>query len=78
MHKNNLKSGGKKMEAKDWFFAGIEVVVWYGFIYYGLYSIKNPVNLFLSALVLLALAYIGTISCPWFRRTKAFKELFRK
>ncbi|MFQ6119988.1 MAG: hypothetical protein ACE5KE_08895 [Methanosarcinales archaeon] len=66
------------MNVKDWFLTGVEAVVWYGFIYYTLYSIKNDVNLFVSALILLALAYIGTISCPWFRQTKAFKELFGK
>ena len=66
------------MNAKDWLLAGVETVVWYGFIYYTLYSIKNPVNLFASSLILLTLAYIGTISCPWFRHTKAFEELFGK
>ena len=66
------------MNAKDWFLAGVEAVVWYVFIYYALYSIKNPVNLFVSALILLVLAYIGTISCPWFRRTEAFKKMLEK
>ena len=66
------------MKKKDRMLMGIEAVVWYGFVYYALYSIKNPVNLFASALILLTLAYIGTVSCPWFRRTKAFKELLRK
>ena len=65
------------MNAKDWVLTGVEVITWYGFIYYMLYSIKNPVNLFASTLVLLVLAYVGTISCPWFRRTSAFKELAR-
>ena len=63
------------MNTKDWLLAGFEAIVWYGFIYYLIYAIKNPVNLYTSALILLVLAYIGTISCPWFRRTKAFKEL---
>ena len=63
------------MKAKDWFLSVVEAAAWYGFIYYGLYSIKNPVNLFVSALVLTVLMYIGTIACPWFRKTKAWKEL---
>ena len=63
------------MNIKDWLLAGVEVVVWYGFIYYALYSIKNPVNLFVSALILLVLAYLGTILCLRVMRTKTFKEL---
>ena len=70
--------GSKKMNAKDWFLTGIEILVWYGFIYYLLYSIKNPVNLFVSTLILLVLVYIGTISCPWFRKTDAFKRMLKK
>lgn len=66
------------MNVKDWLLTGVTTIIWYGFIYYVLYSIKNPVNLFVSALVLLALIFVGTISCPWFRRTKAFKELIKK
>lgn len=66
------------MNTKDWFLTGVETLAWYGFIYYTLYSIKNPVNLFVSALVLLALAYIGTITCPWFRKTEAFKKMLKK
>ena len=66
------------MDTKDWFFAVVEAVIWFAFIYYALYSIKNPVNLFMSALILLVLAYIGTLTCPWFRKTQAFKELIAK
>ncbi|HJO14642.1 MAG TPA: hypothetical protein QGG70_01170 [Candidatus Pacearchaeota archaeon] len=44
----------------------IEAVIWFFFIYYFLYTIKNPVNLWVSALILLVLGYIGTITCPWF------------
>ena len=76
MQKN--KTGGEKMDTKDWFLIGVEIIAWYGFIYYTLYSIKNPVNLFTSAVILLALAYIGTISCPWFRRTEAYKKMLGK
>ena len=66
------------MNTKDWFLVIVELVVWYGFIYCVLYAIKNPVNLYFSALILLVLAYIGTVSCPWFRKTKAFKKLVKE
>jgi hypothetical protein len=45
----------------------VNAVIWFFFVYYLLYSIKNPVNLWTSSLVLLILAYAGTITCPWFR-----------
>jgi len=63
------------MKAKDWFWAIIEAVIWYGFIYYLLYAIKNPVDLRQSALVLLVLAYVGTIACPWVRHTDAWRRM---
>lgn len=66
------------MNTKDWFLVIVELVVWYGFIYYVLYAMKNPVNLYFGALILLVLAYIGIVSCPWFRKTKAFKELVKE
>ncbi len=66
------------MSTKNWFLAVIEAIVWFGFIYYLLYSIKNPVNLWMSAVILLALFYIGTLLCPWFRQTKAFKDMLKK
>ncbi len=66
------------MKTKDWLLAGFEAIVWYVFIYYFIYTIKNPVNLYVSALVLIILAYLGAITCPWFRKTKAFKELVKR
>jgi len=66
------------MNSKDWFWAIVEAVIWYGFFYYLLYTIKSPVVLWQSALILLGLAYLGTITCPWVRNTEAWKKLQRK
>ena len=66
------------MKSKDWFLAVVEAVIWYGFIYYLLYTIKNPADLWQSALILLGLAYLGTISCPWLRNTEAWKRMWKK
>ena len=66
------------MKTKNWFLVIFEAIVWYGFVYYLLYSIKNSVNLYISSLVLLTLIYVGTISCPWFRNTKAFKKIIEE
>lgn len=63
------------MSAKNWFWAIVEAVIWYGFIYYLLYVLKNPVDLWTASLVLLALGYAGAIACPWFRRTEAWEKL---
>ncbi len=67
------------MESKDWFFAVVEVVICYFFIYYLLSSIKGGVvNLWVDALVLVVLAYLGTIISPWFRKTNAWRRLFKE
>ena len=66
------------MKAKNWFWTGIEAVLWYSFIYCLIYTIKNPVNLFLSALVLLVLLYLAILACPWFRHTEAWKRMWKE
>jgi len=63
---------------ENWFLAIVEAMLWYGFIYYLLYSIKNPVNLAQSALILLIIAYVATLACPWFRNTDAWKRMLGK
>ncbi|NOY15238.1 MAG: hypothetical protein GXP43_03405 [bacterium] len=63
------------MKAETWFWGIVEAVLWYGFIYYLLYSIKNPVELWKSALVLMVLSYLAILACPWFRQTDAWKRL---
>jgi hypothetical protein len=42
----------------------INVVVVYALIYYFLYSIKNPINLFTAAFILLVLGSLALITCP--------------
>ncbi len=66
------------MKAKDWFWAIVEAVIWYVFFYYLLYAIKNPVDLWQSALVLLVLVYLGMIACPWVHNTLAWKRMVGK
>lgn len=53
----------------------IEAIIWYVWLYYFLFSIKNPVDIAASALILLVLAYLGTLACPWFRNTEAWRKL---
>ena len=66
------------MKKIDWFLLILEGILWYGFIYMLLLSIKNPIPIWQSALILLALAYGGMICCPWFRNTNAWKKMWKK
>ena len=66
------------MKSKDILFGIIEFIVWVVFAYYALYSLKNPVDLKLSALILVILAYVGVLVCPIFRSTSAFKAVYRR
>jgi hypothetical protein len=66
------------MNATEWFWTVVEAVIWYFFIYYLLFAVQNEVNLWTASLVLLVLAYLGTITCPWFRKTDAWKRLWGK
>ncbi|MBW2985410.1 hypothetical protein KY313_02030 [Candidatus Woesearchaeota archaeon] len=65
------------MKRSDWTLSIVEAIIWFFFLYYLLFSIKNEVNLWMSAFILLVLAYVGTITCPWFRNTAAYKKLMR-
>lgn len=64
------------MNTKQWMFAIVETVIWYAFIYYFLYSLQNDVTLWLSALILLGLAYLGTVTCPLVHESKAWKRMW--
>lgn len=66
------------MSIKDWFFALIEAALWYVFLYYFLFSVKNEVNLYQSAFVLLAIAYLASISCPLVRHSGAWLRTWKK
>lgn len=47
-----------------------EAIVWYFFIWYALSTIREKErNLWIAAFVLLFLAYVGAILCPWLRHT---------
>ncbi len=54
-----------------------EAVVWILFAYYALFSIKNEVNLWTSAVILVALCYLAFYLCPWFRETAAYKKMMK-
>jgi len=56
----------------------LEAGVWYIFAYYALYSIKNDVNLYQSAFVLVALVYLAFCICPLVRHTDAWKRLWNQ
>lgn len=66
------------MKTKDWFLFVVEVLAWFGFIYYLLYSVKNDVNLIQSAVILLVLMYVAMIACPWVRNSCGWKGMWEK
>ena len=63
------------MELKNVLFGIVEAVIWYFFLWYFLDTIKRERNLWRAALVLLVLAYLGFVTCPWIRETEAWKQL---
>ena len=73
---NNLITGDT-MKLMNMILAAVEACLWYGALYYFLYSIKNDVNLYLSALILLILVYGAGMSCPWFRNTAAWAKMWQ-
>jgi hypothetical protein len=62
------------MDRTDWLLAVLETVIWYGFLWYLLFAIRRGTTLWQDAAVLLALAYLGTMLCPWVHRTRAWEE----
>lgn len=63
---------------KDWMLAGVELVLWYAWIYIFMYTIKNDVNLYFASFALLVIMYAAAISCPLVRHSKAWRRLFGK
>lgn len=55
-----------------------EAGIWYVFIWYLLYVLKNPVELWLAALILLASMYAGVFVCPWVRYTDGWRRMMGK
>lgn len=66
------------MSAKNFLLAVVEAILWYGFLSYALYSLKNPVNLYQSALVLLVLGYLAAWACPLVRNSSGWRRTFDK
>jgi len=64
------------MRMQDWMLTAVEGLSWYAFMYYLLYSIKNPVVLWQSAFVLLLLMYIAGISCPLVRFSRSWQRMW--
>ncbi|MDY6789202.1 MAG: hypothetical protein SVV03_04540 [Candidatus Nanohaloarchaea archaeon] len=67
------RKGCFHLEGKEWFWAVVEAVIWYGFIYYLLAAVRDigiaaGTALWKDALILLVLGYLGTLTCPWIHR----------
>lgn len=63
------------MKKSDLFRGILEAGIWYVFIYYLLYVLKNPVELWSAALILLVLMYVGVFVCPWVRYTSGWRRM---
>ena len=63
------------MEFKSLVLGIVEAVIWYFFLWYFLSVLKKDRNLWVAALILLILAYLGFVTCPWIRETDAWKRL---
>lgn len=63
------------MRIRDMILLLVDGVVWYGFVYYWLFSIKNPVALPAASLLLVILAAIGIGACPLVHKTQAWQQL---
>jgi len=66
------------MTSKNIFWAIVEALIWYIFIYYFLYTIKNPVDIYSSSLILLAIMYVGMLANPWVRNTASWRKIIGK
>ena len=66
------------MNTKDKFFGVIEFILWILFVYAILYSIRNPTNIWMSALIIVVLGYCAAIACPMIRQSKAFRQVYKR
>ena len=64
------------MRAKDTVLAVVEAALWYGVIYYAFYSIKNPVDITQSALIILVGGYLAAWACPLIRNSDGWRRTF--
>lgn len=68
------------MKAKYVILGIVDLIVWYLFAYYIVYVLQNLsfTNPWWAALVLVVLGAVGTVLCPWFQNTDAWKRLINK
>ena len=63
------------MELKNLLLGVVEAVIWYFFLWFLLDTLKRDRNLWLAALILLVLGYLGFVTCPWIRETEAWRKM---
>lgn len=66
------------MRLKNLLLGIVEFALWYWFIYFALYTIKNPVDLVGSALILLVTAYLAAWACPLVRNSDGWRRTWGK
>ncbi len=49
------------MKKKNLLLIIVQFIIWYFFVYFWLYTIKNEVNLWLNSLILIIIAGVGVI-----------------
>ena len=55
----------------------LEAIAWYILVVYFLYSLKNPVNIYLSAFNLVVLGYLAFWLCPLVRHSPAWRKVMK-
>ncbi|MEK7513103.1 MAG: hypothetical protein AAB601_02790 [Patescibacteria group bacterium] len=63
------------MKPKDILWGIVEAVLWYAFTAYLLSVVGDSLNVWLDALVLVVLAYLTMLACPWFRHTGGWRRM---
>ena len=66
------------MKKNDMLRGILEAGIWYLFIYYMLYVLKNPVDLWQASLILLVLAYVAVFVCPWVGYMSSWRKMMGK
>lgn len=66
------------MKTKDMFLGIVEAGLWFWFAYYFLDSVKNPVNLWQSAAILVVTGYLAAWACPLIRNSDGWRRAFGK
>lgn len=56
----------------------IDLAVWYFFVWYWLYCIKNAVFLPVSSGMLILMAVLGVVLCPLFYKSEVWRKLREK